>query len=190
MKLSDDELGKLGFASIGKRVAIDSSVAIFGSSHVHIGNDVRIDAFCVLSAGPGELRIGSNIHIAAGASIFAAAGVTMKNFSGLSGGVSVYSVSDDYVGGYLTNPTVPEKFKRVTRAPVCLEEHALVGAHSVVLPGVTLGRGCTAGALTLVNHDIAPFDVVAGNPMRVMAKRNQARLERLEAEYLASRAKE
>jgi maltose O-acetyltransferase len=41
-----------------------------------------------------------------------------------------------------------------------------VGAHSVIMPGVTVGDGAIVGAGSIVTKDVAPGMVVAGNPAR------------------------
>lgn len=54
--------------------------------------------------------------------------------------------------------------------PVTLEDNVWLGFDSVVLPGVTLGRGAIVGCKTLVTRDVAPYEVVVGDPMRVVRR--------------------
>jgi len=101
--------------------------------------------------------------------------------------VSLYTVSDDFVEGHLTNPTVPEEYRRVRRGPVRLGRHALVGSGSVVLPGVTMEYGAAAGALTLVKKSVPACAIVAGNPAIVLRKRRSRELlQEREGSYLRS----
>jgi galactoside O-acetyltransferase len=44
--------------------------------------------------------------------------------------------------------------------------YAVVGANSVILPGVVIGKGASVGALSLVNRFVPDFDIVTGNPIR------------------------
>lgn len=180
--LTDDELAAAGFASVGTDVAVHRSAAIFGAGHIHLGSHVRIDCFCVLSAGPGTVRLGDHIHLSAGVHVFGTAGVTLEDFANLSSRVSVFSVSDDFVEGHLTGPTVPAELRKVTAGEVVLRRHALVGAGSVVLPGVTIGTGASVGALSLVSGDVPDHAVVAGTPARRVGTRDGERLARLEDE--------
>jgi acetyltransferase-like isoleucine patch superfamily enzyme len=53
---------------------------------------------------------------------------------------------------------------------VTLEDNVWLGFDSVVLPGVTLGRGAIVGCKTIVTGDVAPYDVVVGDPMRVVRR--------------------
>jgi len=52
--------------------------------------------------------------------------------------------------------------------PVLVEAWADVGTGAVLLPGVTVGRGCIVGAGAVVNRDVAPFSIVAGVPARFL----------------------
>jgi acetyltransferase-like isoleucine patch superfamily enzyme len=52
--------------------------------------------------------------------------------------------------------------------PVTLEDNVWVGFDSVVLPGVTLGRGCVVGCKTVVGADVPPYAVVVGSPARIL----------------------
>lgn len=175
--LAAPALRALGLASVGERVTVDATARIYGAERLHIGSDVRIDAFVVLSAGEGEIRIGDHVHIGAHAFLAGRGRIEVRDFAGLSGRVSVYSSNDDYSGAALTGPTVPAEFTAVHSAPVVIGRHAIVGAGSVILPGVTLGEGAAVGALSLVRRDVEPFAVVAGAPARPVAQRSTKLLE-------------
>lgn len=53
---------------------------------------------------------------------------------------------------------------------VTLEDNVWVGFDAVVLPGVRLARGCIVGCKTVVDRDVPPYTVVAGNPARVVRR--------------------
>jgi len=184
MWLTSEQLGSVGLAALGSDVSIEESVLILGAEHIRIGSHVRIDAFSVLSAGPGELTIGDHVHLGVAVRVFAGAGVAIAPFAGLSAGVTVYSVSDDFTGGALTNPTVPSDLRHVTAKPISLGRHVVVGSGSVILPGVNLGDGAAVGALTLVHRSLPENVIVSGNPMRQAGIRDGTRLRALEAELL------
>jgi acetyltransferase-like isoleucine patch superfamily enzyme len=52
--------------------------------------------------------------------------------------------------------------------PVVLEDNVWVGFDAVILPGVTLGRGCIVGSKTVVAEDVPPYAVIVGNPARII----------------------
>ena len=168
-----DELETMGIGAVGDRVMIDRTCRIFGAKCIRIGSDVRIDAFCVLSAGRDGITIGNHVHLGVGVTIVGQGNVVIEDFCGLSARVAVFSSNEDYSGGAMTNPTIPDEFRNVTTAPVVLRKHALVGCGSVIMPGVTLGVGASVGALSFVNHSIPDFLVVFGTPLRKVGVRSK-----------------
>ena len=54
-----------------------------------------------------------------------------------------------------------------------LHENAIVGANSTLLPGVQIGKDAIVGAGSVVTKDVAPGDVVAGNPAKFMKKKSE-----------------
>lgn len=181
--LSMEEVSNIGFASVGKDVRISDKASFYGVEKISLGDNVRIDDFCVLSAGAGGIEIGSYVHIAVFSSIIGAGKVTISDFVGISSRVSIYSSNDDYSGAAMTGPMLPSKFTNIHGAPVHLGRHAIVGSGSVVLPGVTIEDGVAIGALSLVNKDCGEFAVYAGNPLRFIKIRSK-NLLLLERQFL------
>jgi acetyltransferase-like isoleucine patch superfamily enzyme len=186
--LSREAINLIGFASVGDYVQISDRASFYGVSRIALGNNVRIDDFCVLAAGLGGILIGNYVHIAVGSSLIGAGKITMSDFSGLSSHISIYSSSDDYTGATMTNPTVPEEYTGVTHADVFLGKHVIVGSGSIILPGVTLEDGVAVGALSLVNRNCVAFGIYAGNPARRVKERKRDLLE-LEQQLIANKPK-
>lgn len=175
--LSNEAIEAMGFANVGKHVQISEHASFYGADRIHLGNNVRIDDFCVISAGTGGIDIGNNIHIAVFSSMIGAGKITLSDFCTLSSRVAIYSSNDDYSGTTLTNPTIPAEFTGVTHADVFLGKHVIVGSGSVILPGVTLEEGVAVGALSLVSKDCKAFGIYAGNPARCISDRKRDLLE-------------
>jgi len=175
--LSREILEKMGFASIGQNVNISARASFYNTANISIGNNVRIDDFCVLSAGIGGIFLGDYIHIAVYSSLMGAGKITLLDFCNLSSRVSIYSSNDDYSGAKMTNPTVPSLFSGVTHADVTLEKHVIVGTGSVILPGVTLHEGVAVGALSLVNKNCKAFGIYAGTPAKLIGNRTRDLLD-------------
>ena len=168
---SVEELNNIGFSSIGTNVLISRYCSIYGAEKISIGNNVRIDDFCILS---GKISLGSYIHIAAYNALYGGnEGIVMENFSTISSHSSVYAVSDDYLGGGMTNPMIPEKYRNVQAAKVVIGKHVIVGSHSVILPGSTLEEGASVGAISLVNRTLKKWGVYAGIPCKKIKERKK-----------------
>lgn len=174
----------MGFASLGQGVCISERASFHNCAGIALGNNVRIDDFCLLSAGPGGIVINNHIHVAAYASLIGAGKITIADFANLSSRVSIYSSNDDYSGATMTNPMIPSQFTGVTHADVHIGRHVIIGSGSIVLPGVTLEEGVAIGALSLVHQDCAAFGMYAGTPARFIKARKRDLLEQ-EREFLS-----
>lgn len=175
--LPREVIESMGFASLGENVQISDRASFYGNSRIRIGNNVRIDDYCVLSAGIGGIDIGSHIHIAVYTSLIGAGKISLADFCNLSSRVSIYSSNDDYSGTTLTNPTVPSEFTGVTHADVLLGKHVIVGCGSVILPGVVLEEGVAIGALSLITKRCTAFGIYAGNPAHRVKERKRDLLD-------------
>jgi len=182
-----NELRNMHFKSIGKNIAIKRNVCFYHPEHITIGNNVRIDDFCVLSAegASGEINIGNFVHINSFSALYGKYKITMEDFCGLSSHVILFTESDDYSGRSLTNPTVPEKFKPgLEKGGILLRRHVIAGAGTVVLPNVIIGEGAAIGAFSLVKYDVDAWSVYVGCPARKKGVRKKDLLE-LETQFLS-----
>ena len=186
--LTNKELVEMGFGSLGRNLLLSSKGSYYNTKNIHLGDNVRIDDFCIVSAGEGGIRIGRNVHISAFASIVGQAPIDFEDFSGISNKVAVFSSTDDFVRG-MTNPTIPDRFRRLKHLPVRLGKHAVVGSNSVLLPGSELGEGTSVGALSVVRGKLDPWSVYMGNPVKRIMARSRGIID-LEKEFLLSEQSE
>lgn len=182
--LTRAELEKVGFASLGDNVLISDKVSIYHADKISIGNNVRIDDFCIIT---GSLKIGNNVHISVYSYIYGGSkGVVMEDYSGIAYGVRVFTDSDDYSGSSMTNPTIPEQFKpRKSSKSILIKKHSIVGASSLIMPGVILEEGTAIGAMSMVTKKTEPWSIYSGVPAKKIRKRKQDILE-LEKKYIES----
>lgn len=183
--MSHDEVSNqaygLPFSSIGQDVFVYSYARIVGAEFIAVGDNVIIDDFVLISAKRPS-RLGSFVHIASGATLAGSGEIVIDDFAGISSGVRLYSSNDDYLGGSLTGPTIPPDLRGTVDSFVFVGRHAVVGANSVILPGVQIGEGATVGALSLVRDSLEPWTVYAGIPAKRIGERPRDRILALEAE--------
>ena len=180
---TEQELQELGLKHCGKNVLLSRKVSIYGAGRISIGDNTRIDDFCILT---GNITIGSNVHIAAFCGLFAGnAGIVLGDFTGVSSRSVIYAESDDYSGLALTNPTFPMEFRKISGGTVILEKHALLGTGCTILPGVTIGEGTSVGSMSLVTKSLDPWSIYVGIPCKRMKDRNKNLLE-FEKKYMDS----
>jgi acetyltransferase-like isoleucine patch superfamily enzyme len=173
--LTQDELNSLPFKKLGKNVKISTKSSIYNIESLEIGDNSRIDDFCVVS---GNVKIGRFVHIAPFCLIAGGEkGIEMGDFSGTAYQVQIFSQSDDYSGLTMTNPTVPAEYKKEYKKKVILEKHVIVGASSIIFPGVTVAEGCSVGAMTLVNKTTEPWGIYVGNPAKRIKDRKKDLLD-------------
>lgn len=171
--MSREQIHEMGFSRVGKNARLSDKASYYNCSNIVIGDNVRIDDFCVLSAGVGGIEIGNYIHIAVYTSLIGAGKIILHDFSNISSKVSIYSSNDDYSGASMTNPMVPEEFTNVSHAAVTIGRHVIVGAGSVILPGVTLEEGVAVGALSLIIKKCQAFGIYSGTPAKRIKEREK-----------------
>lgn len=179
--LNSKQLSELGFKFIGKNVKISDKASIYNHDQIEIGDNSRIDDFCVIS---GKVSIGAYCHITPMCLIAGGEkGIFISDFCTLAYGVKVFSQSDDYSGETMVNSLISSKYKNEKKESVILERQVIIGAGSIILPGVTLAEGCSVGAMTLVNRSTQPWGIYVGNPAKRIKERKQDLLE-LEKNFL------
>lgn len=178
---TEEELKELGLKSYGTDVRLSRKVSLYGVRNISIGNHVRIDDFCILS---GNITIGNYVHINPYTGVYAGkSDVTFEDYSNLASRITIYAVSDDYSGGFMTSPLLPEECTNIKQAPVRIGKHVIIGTCSVVLPGVTIAEGCAIGAMSLVKKTTEPWGIYAGVPCKKIKERSQNLLQFDRDEY-------
>lgn len=163
-----EELKEIGLKSFGENVLISRKCSIYSPSKISIGNNVRIDDFCILS---GEIELGSNIHISAYSALYGAIGIVMEDFTGISPRTTIFSAMDDFSGDYLIGPIYPSEITNITGGKVFLRKYSQLGSGTTVFPNVEIGEGAVTGAMTLVNKNLKPWTINVGIPVNKSKQR-------------------
>lgn len=178
---TQEQLENLGFKSIGENVKISDKASVYNCNEIEISDNSRIDDFCVIS---GKVVIGSNVHITPMCLVAGGEkGIIFEDFTTIAYGVKVFTQSDDYSGATMTNSTIPEKYKNEYKKEVVLKKHSIVGAGSIIMPGVILEEGTSVGAMSLVLKSTDPWGVYVGNPATRLKDRRKD-LSKLEEIFL------
>ncbi|GGW58841.1 acyltransferase [Alishewanella tabrizica] len=180
--LSQNEMEKMGFRFLGRGVKISDKASIYNPEKISIGDESRIDDFCVVS---GFVEIGKYCHITPMCLVAGGEpGIIMSDFVTLAYGVKVFSQSDDYSGKSLVNSNIPKKFKHEKFARVIINKHVVIGTNAVVFPGVTIDEGCSIGAMSLVIKSTNSWGIYFGTPAIRRSERSKNLLA-LEKEFLS-----
>ena len=157
---------------IGKNVIIGKTVRIRQPEKVSIGDNTIIDDFTYISCA---MEIGKNCHIASNVSISGGKGkLAIGDYSTISNGCSIHCASSDYRMCSLDLPSIPEGEQfGGTIANIDISDFVVVGAHSCLLPGVSVPEGIAFGAYTLVKDtvDLKPYHLYVGHACRDLGER-------------------
>lgn len=178
----------MGFGAVGENVLISRKASFYSPGSIHIGNNVRIDDYSLLS---GSISLGNYVHIGAFAAIFGANGVVIDDFSGISVRTTILSATDDISGRFLGNPMVDSNFRNVTGRQIELKKYSWVGAHCLLLPGAFVNEGTAIGASSLLQRKTEPWMIYMGNPAVKLQERSKDLLNlvrNLESDSTCSRS--
>ena len=147
-----------------KVASVGARPVVLGRPRVDATDLVIGDDFSLWSAhrqtlvtGWGRIRIGNRCFINSGVILFSACEVTIDDDVALAN--EVYLMDSDSHG---------VEGRAVREEPVRIGAGTWVGARSIILPGVTIGRRCLIAAGSVVSRDVPDDTLVAGNPARVV----------------------
>ena len=182
---TEEELKEIGFKSFGKNVLISKKASIYGAHNMTIGNNVRVDDFCILS---GKITFGDYIHISAYTSLFAGdVGIELEDFATISSRCVIYAITDDYSGDFMTNPMIDDKYRNVIGSKIIIKKHSIIGSGSTIIPNgkneLIIEEGTSIGAMSLVKKNTLAWNIYCGIPAKPIKERNKNILE-LEKQFL------
>ena len=153
------------FIQKGKRTIIYCTVRkdIAPFHPVKIGTASVIESYTTLNNLSGYLHIGSRCHI----------GIANTLIGPISIGNAVITAQNVTISGLNHNyqqPETPIRDQGVTTRQVTIGDDSWIGANTVILPGVTIGKHCIIGAGSVVHQSVPAYSLAVGNPSRVIKK--------------------
>ncbi len=155
------------FAHLGEGVVFEPGVLVFHADRIHIGDHVYVGHQTILKGyHAGTMTIGAGTWIGQQCFFHSAGNIHIGANVGIGPGVRILTSQHEEAGRATPILHSPLKF-----APVTIEDDVNLGMGTIVLPGVTVGRGAQTGAGSVVARDVPPYAVAAGNPARVLRMR-------------------
>lgn len=155
--------------SIRGKARLPLSVRLFGRIYFRAGGDVEFgNGVClvgnvvpieIVSHKGSHISIGDHTFINYGASITAYQQVKIGRHCLLGHHLRIVDRNEH---GIEQRDVAPPA------APVVIEDHVWIGAHTIILPGVCIGRNSAIGAGSVVTRDIPANCLAVGNPARVL----------------------
>lgn len=139
---------KRKFKSFGHNSSVRAGVYVVASNKIEIGDDVTLRPGTMLHADPRE----------------GGAGITIDNKVLIGSSVHVYV--DTHAFHNINLPIYDQGF--YDSKPVRLKEGCWIGANTVILPGVTIGKNAVIGAGSIVTKSVPDYAIYAGNPAKLL----------------------
>jgi acetyltransferase-like isoleucine patch superfamily enzyme len=155
------------FKSLGENVIFENGVRVFHPENICIGDNVYVGHDTVLEGyHKNEMIIGDHTWIGQGSFFHSAGGIEIGRAVGI--GPAVKILTSIHREGALSNPIIHNKLRF---GKVVIKDGSDIGTGAMILPGVTIGEGTLIGAQSVVTKDVDEYVVAAGNPVRVLRRR-------------------
>lgn len=143
---------------LGDRVVINS-----GKTFNLIGGDVRTILNVIED---GKITIGNHVGIS-NTTIVSKTSVAIEDDVMIGGSCKVY---DTDFHSLIYDERMLNPDPGVASKPILIKKGAFIGAHSVILKGVTIGEKAIIGAGSVVAKDVPDEEIWAGNPAKFVKK--------------------
>jgi len=173
MYYSLNYLRSVGFKLLGNNIKISKLTKFIHPNNISLKSNIQIDDYCFLSGNSGLIDIGNYVHIGRNTTLISGSKIVLSDFSGVSNNCSLFGKSDIYNGSCLTNPTIPNKYRKIDSGDIILGKHVIIGSNSLILPNTYIQDGAAIGALSLVNKNLNGWTIYGGNPLKNIKERSK-----------------
>jgi len=147
------------------RICRNSRIDVMPFNNFVLGDNSTIEDFCTINNGVGDILIGQRSRI--GMSNVLIGPVTIGNDVILAQNIVMSGLNHGY-----EDITLPPHNQPVTKKIIILEDEVWIGANSVVLAGVMIGKHAVVAAGSVVTKNVPAYSVVVGNPAKVIKQYN------------------
>ena len=147
------------FATVGEGFSMQTPGIIKGAENIFLGNKVTFMEYVQLLSTKAKIRIGNGVTIASFCSI-----ITGNHRTNL-------------VGKYMCD--VDEKTEKLpdNDEDVIIEDDVWIGTHSIILKGVTIGKGSVIAAGAVVTKNVPPYTIFI-SPNKILPRFSEEELIR------------
>lgn len=144
-------------------------------SAINIGAYTHVRGELLTFGHGGQITIGEYCYLGEQSYIWSAKNILIGNRVLIAHNVNIFDNSTHPLGALARH----QQFKHIitdghpktldlSEQPIKIEDDVWVGCMSIILKGVTVGRGAVIGAGSVVNKDVPPYTIVAGNPAKII----------------------
>ena len=151
----------------GRRSVIYSNIRkdIVPFNSFELGEKSVIESFSTINNMVGAITIGSRSRIGLGNTIIGP--VKIGNNVNLAQNIIISGLNHNY-----SDPDKTIISQGVNTSEVIIEDDVWIGANSVILAGITIGKHSVIGAGSVVIRDVPPYSIVVGNPGKIIKQYN------------------
>jgi acetyltransferase-like isoleucine patch superfamily enzyme len=154
-------------ARCGEGVVFENEVLVFHPETVEIGDDVYVGHRTILKGYyKGRMKIGRGTWIGQNCFFHSAGVIDIGEDVGIGPGVQILTSAHR-----LDEIDKPILHSTIDFSPVTVKDWSDIGVGSIILPGVTIGKGAQVGAGSVVTADVPDYAVVAGSPAKMLRSR-------------------
>lgn len=137
-----DPTSSVNNVTIGRNVRIAKHCSVYGSKAVllEIGEFSYVGMFSILNGFSDKITIGKFVSIAQNVNMMTDSGPNASAFM--------------------------QQFYPIQKGPITIEDHAWIGAGTIIMPNVHIGRCSIIAANSFVTCNVDPYSLFAGNPAR------------------------
>jgi len=143
---------------------------------ITIGNDCLIEGCVVCENETSNIVIGNNVYVGGSTVIDCAGLITIEDDVLISYHVTMAD-TDGHSTTFSARKNDLQAFRQgrvdwsvIPNMNILIKRGAWIGARSIILKGVTIGKGVIVGAGSVVTRDVPDWHIVAGNPAQIVRK--------------------
>jgi acetyltransferase-like isoleucine patch superfamily enzyme len=145
-----------------------------------LGGDISADYGCNFNnvICSGSIKLGRFVSLNGPGTRLSAVlnGIEIGSFTSIASNVIIQEEYHrmDRVTTYLINKNIFKKNLNndiYSKGKIKIEEDVWIGSNSVILSGVTIGRGSIIGAGSIITKDVPRYSIVIGNPAKILKLR-------------------
>ena len=148
-----DKSSSLNNVKIGNNTKVAGNVTIFGSKEniLEIGDSCYIGPNCLVEGYNAKVKIGSFVSFA-------------QNINLMSG----------------SGPNASEAMQKlfpIIKSDILIGDHSWIGASSIIMPGVKIGKYCIVAANSFVKNSFEDYSIVGGTPAKLIRKLSKTEID-------------
>ncbi|HRE41226.1 MAG TPA: acyltransferase [Ignavibacteria bacterium] len=149
----------------GSKICRWTRMDVLPFNKFELGEYSTIEDFATVNNGVGDVIIGVKTRIGLGNVIIGP--VQIGNNVMLAQNIVLSGLNHSY-----ENIEIPIMNQQVTKSKIIIEDDCWIGANSIILSGIQIGKHSVVAGGSVVTKNVPPYSVVAGNPAKILKKYN------------------